>query len=179
MRRNIKKKLISRVCLLLFLGSILFIFRQYPIKEIIPFHLYLIQTGSMKPEIQIGEMVIVKKKQDYQEGDIITYQVNHSYFVTHRIIEKTEEGFFTKGDFNNTKDEKIIKKEEIQGKVILHSKVLGMLFHYRLAMIAILVLLLIISEMERRAKAGASENKKSKTAEKSRRKERKSKRRKI
>lgn len=145
MRRKIKKKLVGSVCFILFLGSMLFIFRQYPIKEIIPFHFYLIQTGSMRPEIQIGEIVMVKKKQDYQEGDIVTYQVNQSYFVTHRIIEKTEKGFFTKGDFNNTKDEKIVQKEEIQGKVVLHSQILGILFQYRLAIVAILVLFLIIN----------------------------------
>lgn len=145
MRTSIKKKLVASICFILFLGSMVYIFQHYPIKEFIPFHFYIIQTGSMKPEIQIGEMVIVKKKQEYQEGDIITYQVKQSYMVTHRIIEKTEEGFFTKGDFNNTKDEKMIKKEEIQGKVMLHSKLLGILFQYRLVMVAILVLFLIIS----------------------------------
>jgi len=132
-------------CLFLILGSLFFIFPKYPLKEICPIHFFIIQTGSMLPEIEIGEMVVVKRKKDYQRGDIITYQVHHSYFITHRIIEKTEEGFYTKGDFNNTKDEEIITQEEIQGKVILHSKLLGRLYQYRFVIIGILVVLLVIA----------------------------------
>jgi len=131
-------------CLFLILGSLFFIFPKYPLKEICPIHFFIIQTGSMLPEIEIGEMVVVKRKKDYQRGDIITYQVHHSYFITHRIIEKTEEGFYTKGDFNNTKDEKMIKKEEIQGKVMMHSKVLGIIFQYRIILVAILLLFLTL-----------------------------------
>lgn len=138
------KKIGWMICFFLILGSLFFIFPQYPLYEICPIHFFIIQTGSMMPEIEIGEMVVVKREKEYRKGDIITYQVKPSYFITHRIIEKTEEGFYTKGDFNNTKDEQIIKQEEIQGKVILHSKVLGLLYQYRFAIIAILILLLVI-----------------------------------
>jgi len=144
MKLKKKKIIVCILCMFLFLGLMFFVSQLGPLKELFPVHFFIIQTGSMMPEIQIGELVFVGKKQDYQEGDIITYKVNQSYFVTHRIIAKTEEGFFTKGDFNNTKDEKMIKKEEIQGKVMMHSKVLGIIFQYRIILVAILLLFLTL-----------------------------------
>lgn len=139
------KKIICILSLILFFSLLFYIIKKYPLQETCPIHLFIIQTGSMMPEIQIGEMVIVKQEKDYQEGEIITYQVKNSYFITHRIIEKTKEGFVTKGDFNNAKDTELIKREKIQGKVILHSKLLGMVFKYRVAILVILLICFIIT----------------------------------
>lgn len=114
-----------------------------PLENILPFSIFQIKTGSMIPTIQIGEIVISLKSKSYEKNDIITYKIN-SYFVTHRIIEITNEGYITKGDFNNTEDEKVVKKEQIQGKVIFHSKLLGKIYEYRYYLIIIVVFLLFI-----------------------------------
>ena len=108
-----------------------------------PFSLFQIQSGSMTPEIEIGEIIVVVKKQKYEENDIITYQIKNSYFVTHRIWKITEEGYITKGDSNNIADKIIVKKEQIQGKVIFHSKQLGKLYQYRYGLIAISIVLFL------------------------------------
>lgn len=144
MKLKNKRKIITLFSFLLILGVIVFIFPKSPLKEIAPIHFFVIQTGSMMPEIQIGEIVIVKKEKEYQKGDIITYQVNQSYFVTHRIVEKSEKGFYTKGDFNNMVDKAMVKQEEIYGKVILHSNLLGILYQYRRWIIIILSIVLVI-----------------------------------
>ena len=56
----------------------------------------------------------------------ITYEVEEQetkYLVTHRIIEKNENGYITKGDANNTNDEGTIYENVIRGKLFLIIKV--------------------------------------------------------
>ena len=118
--------------------------QKSPLENKFPISIFQIQSGSMKPEIEIKEIIIICKSKEYKENDIITYKVNNSYFITHRIIAKTEEGYITKGDFNNTEDNKIVKKEQIQGKVIFHSKILGEIYEFRYYLILILIILLLI-----------------------------------
>lgn len=106
--------------------------------------IFQIQSGSMMPEINVNEIVILWKCKEYKEKDIITYKVDNSYFVTHRIVKKIQEGYITKGDSNNTEDEQVVTKEQIQGKVIFHSNILGKIYKFRYYLIAILILLLLI-----------------------------------
>ncbi len=75
-----------------------------------------VATGSMEPDIKVGEMVIIKKSDQYEVGDIITYEIEESY-VTHRIIEKNDEKIITKGDANTAIDDPITESSII-GKVI-------------------------------------------------------------
>lgn len=137
-------KILFILSLLLFLFSSLGKKGKSPLAQIFPISLFQIESGSMMPEIEIGEVVVLLKDRQYQEQDIITYQVKNSYFMTHRIIKIVENGYVTKGDFNNTEDEEIIKLEQIQGKVIFHSKLLGMIFKYRFYIIGILAFLWLI-----------------------------------
>lgn len=85
--------------------------------------MYVIISGSMIPELDIGEVVIVKdvEPNELKEKDIISFRKGQSV-VTHRITEiiETEEGkeFRTKGDNNNVEDVEPVKQESIEGKVI-------------------------------------------------------------
>ena len=63
------------------------------------------------------DIVIIKKCKSYEIGEIITYSEEEN-LITHRIIEKTENGYITKGDANNTPDEKNVDSTQIKGKVI-------------------------------------------------------------
>lgn len=130
--------------ILFFLTFLLFLIILYFNKSQNPFSLFQITSGSMMPEIQVGEIVILIRKQEYKENDIITYQVNNSYFVTHRIVKLKEEGYITKGDANNIEDKEIVKKQDVKGKVIFHSKVLGKVFKYKFYIAIILIIFLIL-----------------------------------
>lgn len=96
------------------------------------------------PEIKTGELVFLWKSDKYKEKDIITYKIDNSYFVTHRIIKIEQDGYITKGDFNNTEDENIVKQEQIQGKVIFHSQLLGKIYEFRYYLIVILIFLIFV-----------------------------------
>ena len=106
--------------------------------------LYQIQSGSMLPELQVGEIIILVKQKKYETEDIITYQTENSYFITHRIVQILDEGYITKGDSNNTEDETVVKQEQIQGKVIFHSELLGKIYYYRYYLLAICIFFIMI-----------------------------------
>lgn len=70
----------------------------------------------MSGAIEVGDVIIVKLGAEVKEGDVIVYQEQES-FITHRLLEKGQETWITKGDANNTEDEPI-KPDKVIGKVI-------------------------------------------------------------
>ena len=78
-------------------------------------------TGSMKPEINENDLIVIHEEDSYEVDDIITYRGNTTP-VTHRVIEKGSdeigEYYVTQGDANNTSDGKIYS-ERVVGKVVL------------------------------------------------------------
>lgn len=86
-----------------------------------PYKLIGIETGSMTPNIKIGDGVVIEKKVNFdklKEGDIIAYLNDSDRIIVHRIIKiNSDETFITKGDYNNTADSNYVKKEQIKGKV--------------------------------------------------------------
>ena len=87
-----------------------------------PFKMLGIETGSMTPNINVGDAVIINKNYDkdkLKEKDIIAYFDDSNRIIVHRIIKVNYDNtFITKGDFNNTADSKYISKDKIYGKVI-------------------------------------------------------------
>lgn len=84
-------------------------------------------SGSMKPQINVGDYVIIKraKKEDIQKGTIITFKQN-SVLVTHRVERVVSEGLYsTKGDANNTVDSEFVKFEDVVGTSTLVVPKLG------------------------------------------------------
>ena len=75
----------------------------------------VIISGSMEPTIAPGDIVIIQRKSDYDTGDIVTFKANS--YITHRIVEKTADGYITQGDANNSRDP-AIEKSRIIGTVI-------------------------------------------------------------
>lgn len=98
-------------------------------------NLFVVQSGSMQPTISVGSLVLVKKDDNFTNGDIITFLGNKSKAIspqdltTHRIVEVKKtilgEEYVTKGDANNATDSATIKKSQILGKVILTIPLLG------------------------------------------------------
>lgn len=82
-------------------------------------------SNSMNPIFKKNDIIIIQEQNEYKVGDIIAYIADDGNIITHRIIEKNENGFYTKGDNNNTKDETLIHSNNIIGKfkmVIYSSK---------------------------------------------------------
>ena len=101
-------------------------------------------SGSMEPNIKIGELIIISESENYEKGDIITYKDKNNCYITHRIIDINEKNIITKGDSNNIIDEKN-SNYNIKGKVIYHSKILGFFTMYLLKPLVIIYIILFIS----------------------------------
>lgn len=114
------------------------------INKIVGFGILKVESGSMEPSISVGDILIIKECREYDVNDIVTYNVDNNYLVTHRIIRKENEQLVTKGDNNNTEDSKKIRKENIEGKVILNSKLLKCLYNHWQIMILIVFIILIV-----------------------------------
>ena len=117
--KSILLDIIIIILIILVIGGILgFVQLKRQNKEyinIFGYSLFKVETGSMMPTLQIGDIIIVKLTDSVNENDIITFKTENE-FITHRIIEIDGDTIITKGDKNNTED-KPIKKENIVGKV--------------------------------------------------------------
>ncbi len=83
-----------------------------------------IVSGSMSPQIEMGDMVIVKKMSAgaIRVGDVIMFR-EEQIRITHRVVEigKDEKGgqfFWTKGDANKNRDLLPVLPEQIVGTVV-------------------------------------------------------------
>jgi len=109
---------------------------------------YVIISGSMKPEIDVGDIVIAKnvEQDELKEGDIISFRQGQSV-VTHRILEKTvvngEVQYKTKGDNNNIEDGEIVKYDSIEGKIVKTVPFLGKIALALQGKMAIIIIIII------------------------------------
>ena len=103
-------------CILLIL-LICFALGMFPIKPV------GIATGSMYPEIKVGDAVIIRgcTANDVGLQDVIEYQMEN-YTVIHRVISKYQKDgkmfFITKGDNNQDQDYNPVSEEQLIGKAI-------------------------------------------------------------
>lgn len=94
------------------------------------FQVYTVLSGSMMPQIPVGSAVYVKKEAfaNISAGDVVTYHSDVSgVYVTHRVVEKNEEGKFLvmKGDANEEPDGSRVHEEELIGVVRFFVPYLG------------------------------------------------------
>lgn len=83
-------------------------------KSLFGFRIFRVISGSMQPALQIGDVIIIKKANNYAEKDIITYD-NGLTTITHRIKSINGDEIITEGDANDAPD-KPITKDRILGK---------------------------------------------------------------
>lgn len=79
---------------------------------------YVVLSGSMEPTIHTGSLAIVDTNANYQEvevEDIIAFQMGDT-LVTHRVVNKDNEGLTTKGDANEDTDAGIVTYSNFKGE---------------------------------------------------------------
>lgn len=118
-------KVIKIIVLVIIITLAIIIIKKIINKEEIPFitntNAYIVLSGSMEPEIGVGDIVITTsvKQEDIKVGDIISF-TKGTTMVTHRVTEINEENevvtYKTKGDNNNTEDLGVITYDNVVGK---------------------------------------------------------------
>lgn len=76
----------------------------------------VVVSGSMEPTLKIGSILYYHELNldEFEPNDILVYQTKE-HIISHRIVNKTETGFITKGDANNSIDQNVINKNQILG----------------------------------------------------------------
>jgi len=100
------------------------------------FRIFRVQTGSMIPKYQIGDVIIVKEKDidKIKVGDDVTYWgttgTMKGKLVTHQVIDieekEGEKVFHTKGIANNLEDP-VIDANQINGVVLSKMYILSLI----------------------------------------------------
>ena len=145
------KRIMEIIAIILIYNIILIIVSSINGKDfsILGYKAYIVDTNSMEPTINVGDIVIVKKvKEDkLKQGDVITF-TEEGEVITHRItkVETEEIGkqYVTKGDNNNTEDTFKIRYNDIIGEEILTIPRLGKTVQILDSKIIILIIILII-----------------------------------
>lgn len=78
----------------------------------------------MEPTIDRGSIIYVRATDNYRNGDVITF-VEDDRTITHRIVGTTANGFLTKGDANDLRDEWHVTGQQISGELIIVIPVYG------------------------------------------------------
>ena len=83
----------------------------------------VVMSGSMEPNLSVGDMVIVQEEDEYAVGDVVVFQSGNS-LVIHRIVSIDGDMITTRGDANNADDEPIHIRY-IKGKMVLSVPFVG------------------------------------------------------
>lgn len=133
--------------LIIVVGGVFLILYLFHIKP------YIVLSGSMEPTIKTGSLCFINYNVKYssiKENDIIAYKLNSGTLVTHRVINKTTNGFETKGDNSSEKDSIITTNNNYLGKNIFWIPYIGYIFkafqttNGKIIYIVLLLVLLII-----------------------------------
>lgn len=111
-------------------------------------------TGSMKPQINPGDLVIatnIKDLNSVKVGTVVSYLNKENVLITHRVIEinnnKGLRTYITKGDANPAADVEPVSQSQIQGTYkakIPYLGYVGMFVKTGIGMISLIVIPLII-----------------------------------
>ncbi|MCE5195864.1 MAG: signal peptidase I [Negativicutes bacterium] len=103
-------------------------FQKNELPKIFGYAQVVVVSGSMLPEIQVGDLLIIHQQAEYAVNDVITYRSGAS-LVTHRLLSVQGDQLVTKGDANNVADP-AIALSQVEGKVVLRLSGLGKLIYF-------------------------------------------------
>lgn len=74
-------------------------------------------SGSMEPVLKVGGILYYheEKIENFEEADILVYELN-DHIISHRIVEKDDSTFLTKGDANESIDTYFVNENQVLGK---------------------------------------------------------------
>lgn len=110
------------IFLVLIFGSIFKLKQAGQIPHIFGYYLFSIESGSMSPTLEVGDIIVSKKPSstdDLSVGTIVTYYNTDRQIVTHRITDIIVDdsgtiAYQTKGDYEkNTTDLELLTQDRI------------------------------------------------------------------
>lgn len=111
------------------------------------YRVFLVQSGSMSPALNTGDVVIVKPISSYQINDIVTFNSHQNFTVTHRITQLDDNSFITKGDANSVVDQEQVNRSQVLGKVFITIPKIGYFIMFVKSLPGLIVLIIIPSTL--------------------------------
>lgn len=143
------------IFLIIICCSVLYKVIRYPdrVPDIFGIKPLIVLSGSMEPEIQVGDLALVKEVDvnSLKEEDIIAFRNESNTVTTHRIVDIIESNgeiyFETKGDNNKSVDVNLVPTSDVEGKFFKRIGGLGSFFmfiHEPLGLAVIILGILVI-----------------------------------
>lgn len=111
------------------IATAVFVFTGTGDKFLFGYKPFVIATGSMEPEYSTHCIVVVRQDayEDVQVGDVVAFlpQQLGGSGAMHRVIEKTSEGYITKGDNNDFADDGYVISDNYVGRAIWHTNAMA------------------------------------------------------
>lgn len=105
-----------------------------------------IVSGSMEPNIHIGDYVIIDVNGNYNIGDVVMFKRGNVY-IAHRVMNIDDDYIITKGDSNETEDVET-PKDSVVGPVVKVIRGFGsftmLLSKYKFLVLTIVILVIIL-----------------------------------
>ncbi|MEG2688306.1 MAG: signal peptidase I [Clostridia bacterium] len=87
------------------------------IPNVFGMYIFQVETQSMEPTLNAGKVIVSVKpssEKKVEVGDIVTFKTTKGQTVTHRIVEKVDGGYRTKGDNpKNSVDDEVLTFDRI------------------------------------------------------------------
>jgi signal peptidase len=107
----------------------------------------VVMSGSMEPELSVNDLVFIREKDSYSQGDVVVYQ-RDGELIIHRIVSIEDDKVITKGDANPVEDSPV-SLSNVKGKMIMSVPYLGLIVRWiKTPVGTILVLAVAIALME-------------------------------
>lgn len=119
----------------------------------------VVLSGSMEPELNVDDVIIVRRETSYHVGDVVVFSRDGAG-VVHRIVRVSGSDIVTKGDANNAEDDPIILSD-ISGRVVGSIPRAGAVVEFLrspLGVLCILCLAVLLLELSFRSETRSGEH---------------------
>jgi signal peptidase I len=113
------------------------------------FRVFVVGSGSMKPKIASGALIIDRAQKNYRVDDIITFVdiSSPNKTITHRLVgfvlRDDQKYLVTRGDANKENDFQLLKPSKVIGKVILNIPYAGFIANFAKTIPGLICLIII------------------------------------
>ncbi len=123
----------------------------------------VVLSGSMEPELSVGDLILVKEAEDVSVNDVVVYQQKNS-LVVHRVVDVNGMLVTTQGDANNVADDPV-DLSLVKGKVCFVVPAIGTLIQFLKTPVGIILtiaLAIMLVEIPRRSEMKKDEEERQK-----------------
>lgn len=121
----------------------------------IPYKIFTVESGSMKPTLKVGDLIVTKNQNSYAIGDVVTFDGGSDQgkriIITHRIVGEEDiqnmKFYTTKGDFNSVADINKISRDSIIGVYVFKVPLIGHVISFARTVFGFIILLVIPSTL--------------------------------